>query len=401
MTHSVTEMMDAAVPAESERPLSIMQIVTCRGWSSDAWAAVALSLGLSGEGHRVLFLCRNVERGRTLAERIRREGVPEVAFIEASNSFHPLSYLQDLMYLRRLARERSVDIIHLHRGVEHWLAALAWPFGGAPSIVRSRHILEPVKNHLFNRWLYLRGTDSVIPVCEKILLGYQRLGPFPLEKFSVVMGGVDSASYRPSDNGASFRTEWGIPPQAWVVGVAGSLRMWMKGQDILLRAAARLGHEGKEPPWMVFIGKGEDLDNLKALSSALGLGDRAVFPGYVEKLAAAFAACDVLAFPSRRSEGTSRVLFEYLAAGRPVVASRVGCVEEIVRDGMEGILVPADDEAALAGALASLKEEPQAARKMGELARRRAKEEFDRRVMARRTVEIYRETVRSRRGLAQ
>ncbi len=401
MTHSVTQMVDAAVPAESERPLSIMQIVTCRGWSSDAWAAVALSLGLLGEGHRVLFLCRNVERGRTLADRIRREGVPEVDFIEASNSFHPLSYLQDLMYLRRLARERSVDIIHLHRGVEHWLAALAWPFGGGPSIVRSRHILQPVKSHLFNRWLYLRGTDSVIPVCEKIRLGYQRLGSFPLEKFSVVMGGVDSASYQPSDNGASFRTEWGIPPQAWVVGVAGSLRMWMKGQDILLRAAARLDHEGKEPPWMVFIGKGEDLDNLKALSSALGLEDRAVFPGYVEKLADAFSACDVLAFPSRRSEGTSRVLFEYLAAGKPVVASRVGCVEEIVRDGMEGILVPADDEAAFAGALASLKEKPQAARKMGESARRRAKEEFDRRVMARRTVEIYRETVRSRRGLAR
>ncbi|MEE9276578.1 MAG: glycosyltransferase, partial [bacterium] len=68
-----------------------------------------------------------------------------------------------------------------------------------------------------------------------------------------------------------------------------------------------------------------------------------------------------------------------------------GCVEEIVREGREGLLVPPEDEAALAGALARLRADPAAARAMGAAGRKRAEEEFDRRVMARRMVEIYRE----------
>ncbi|MEE9274116.1 MAG: glycosyltransferase family 4 protein [bacterium] len=383
-------------PEKAARPLSVVQVVTCRGWSSDAWASVALCLGLQSEGHRVLLVCREVDGGRRVAERARREGVREVDFIEASGNFRPASYLRDLKRLRALARERSADVIHLHRGMEHWLAAAAFLGKGGPALIRSRHILRPVRRHLFNRWLYRSGTDRVVTVCEKIREGYLAGGGFPPARFVTVMGGVDASAYAPEEEGAAFRKEWGIPPGAWLVGIAGNLGIWLKGQDVLLRAAARLAREGGDPPWVAVIGEGVDRGRLEALAAELGIAERTVFPGYLENLAGAFAACDALAFSSRRSEGTSRVLFEYLAAGRPVVASRVGCTDEIVREAKEGFLVPPEDEEALAGALARLRENPEAARVMGASARRRAEEEFDRRVMARRTVEIYRQAARDR-----
>ncbi len=182
--------------------------------------------------------------------------------------------------------------------------------------------------------------------------------------------------------------------------MAGSFRMWIKGQDMLLRAAARLAKEGGEAPWVMLIGKGEDMDKLKSLAQELGVSGRTAIVGYQESLARPLAACDALAFPSLRSEGTSRVLFECLASGRPVAASRVGCVDEIVRDGREGILVPPGDDAALARALAELRADPARARRMGESARRRAEVEFDRRVMAKRFVEIYRAAAREREAVA-
>ena len=384
----------------NDQPLSILQILTCRGWSSDAWAAVNLCLGLQEEGHRVLLLCRDVERGRAVADRARSEGVEEIGYIEASNNFRPASYLRDIGYLRALARERALDAVHVHRGVEHWIAAAAWPLGDGPALVRSRHIFSPVRRHAFNRWLYRRGTDRTVAVCDKIRAAYLTGGDFPQDRFVTVMGGVNAAAYNPAADGATFRRDWGIPPGAWVAGAAGSLRMWMKGQDVLLRAVARISPDVDDPPWALLIGKGEDMRNLKVLASELGISGRTVVTGYLGHLSEAFAACDVLAFPSMRSEGTSRVLFDCLAAGRPVVASRVGCTDEIVRADREGVLVPPGDDEALAAALSGLRADPDRARRMGESARRRAVEEFDRRVVARNMAAIYREAMNNRRAAA-
>lgn len=277
------------------------------------------------------------------------------------------------------------------------MAAAAWPRRNGPVVVRSRHIFHPVRRHMPNRWLYRRGTDRTVAVCKKIQAAYLEDGVFSLEQFAVVMGGVDASAYDPAADGAGFREEWGIPEDAWLVGAAGSLRLWMKGQDVLLRAVARMARRGGAPPWVMLIGKGEDMQELKELAAELGISRHTVVAGHQKSLAPAFAACNALAFPSIRSEGTSRVLFDCLASGRPVVASNVGCVEEIVRDGREGILVSPGDEVSLERALSRLRSDHISARRMGASARRRAVEEFDRRVVARAVADIYREAERQRR----
>jgi glycosyltransferase involved in cell wall biosynthesis len=236
-----------------------------------------------------------------------------------------------------------------------------------------------------------------VAVCKKIHAAYLEDGVFSLEQFAVVMGGVNASAYDPAADGAGFREEWGIPDDVWLIGVAGRLVTWIKGQDILLRAVAQMERKGGPAPWVMLMGKGHDLKKLEKLATELKISDRTVITGYLENLAPALAACNVLAFPSLRSEGTSRVLFDYLASGRPVVASAVGCVNEIVRDGREGILVPPGDEVSMERALSRLRSDHISARRMGASARRRAVEEFDRRVMARATVDIYREAARQRR----
>ncbi len=381
-------------PGEDARPLSVLQIMTCRGWSSDAWAAMGLTLGLQSHGHRVMMLCCGVGKGRAVAERIRAEGVEEVDCIEASGKFRPASHLRDVAKIKKLVKERKVDVVHAHRGMEHWLAAAAL-LGSArgPALVRSRHITQPVSRHLLNRWLYVRATDVTLPVSEEIRAGYMKGRAFSRASFRTVMGGVDASAYDPHATGAEFRDAWRIPREARVVGMAGSIDLWKKGHDVFLRAAARLVRE--DSVWVVVMGEGRNAGSLQRLATDLGVAEKVVFPGFLPRLGSGLAACDVLAFPSVGSEGTSRVLFDYLAAGRPVVASRVGCVEEIVRDGKEGILVPAGDENALCLGLETLLSDAGLAQSMGRSSRARAKREFDRGVMAHRVVEIYREVIRS------
>lgn len=399
MTARALRTSPTGLPKDEERPLSVLQIMTCRGWSSDAWAAMRLTLGLQAEGHRVMMLCRGVKGGREVAGRIRAAGVEEIDFIEASGNFRPASYLRDIAKIRKLAREREADVAHAHRGVEHWLAAAALRGRRGPALVRSRHILRPVSRHLLNRWLYASATDATVAVAEKIRKGYVEDGAFAGGSFFTVMGGADASGHDPGATGSAFRDSRGVPRGARLVGVAGSVLFRIKGQDVFLRAAARLIRE--KSLWAVVIGEGEDAGALKRLAADLGMEKRVVFTGFLPALSEALAACDVLAFPSVRSEGTSRALFDYLAAGRPVVASRVGCVDEIVRHEKEGLLVPPGDERALARGIEKLLSEPDLARSMGRSARARAEREFDQGVMARRVVEIYRELIRSRSAAAK
>lgn len=399
MTARALRTSPTGPPKNEERPLSVLQIMTCRGWSSDAWAAMRLTLGLQAEGHRVMMLCRGVEGGREVARRIRAAGVEEIDFIEASGNFRPASYLRDIAKIRKLAREREVDVAHAHRGVEHWLAAAALRGRRGPALVRSRHILRPVSRHLLNRWLYASATDATVAVAEKIRKGYVEDGAFAGGSFFTVMGGADASGHDPDATGSAFRDSWGVPRGARLVGVAGSVLFRIKGQDVFLRAAARLIRE--KSLRVVVIGEGEDAGALKRLAADLGVEKQVAFTGFLPVLSEALAACDVLAFPSVRSEGTSRALFDYLAAGRPVVASRVGCVDEIIRHEKEGLLVPPGDERALARGIEKLLSEPDLARSMGRSARARAEREFDQGVMARRVVEIYREILRSRSAAAK
>ena len=84
------ESLETAKPhasAAGDRPLSILQVVTCRGWSSDAWAAVNLCLGLQDEGHRVMLMCRGTGGGKAVANRAREEGVREVGLSKRATGF--------------------------------------------------------------------------------------------------------------------------------------------------------------------------------------------------------------------------------------------------------------------------------------------------------------------------
>ncbi len=373
--------------------LSILQVVSCRGWSSDAWLALSLTKGLQERGHRVVLLCRRGP-GARVAERAKAMGIREVGSLALPGNFKPHQYLEDIFTLKRLSKALSLDLIHVHRGVEHWLAAAALLGRRRPALVRSRHILLPVDRSPFNRWLYNRATDRVVAAAEAIREGYLKDGFFRAGKFVTIGGGVDTDAFRPDLDGLALRQTENLPHGVPLIGVVGSL-VHMKGQEYLIRAMGIL-KEGGYKALLLIIGQGGDEGKLRGLAQELGLGGHIHFMGFQPELPPLMAALDIGVFPSISSEGTSRVIFEHMAAGTPLVATDVGCVREIVRHEREGLLVPPRSPEALAASILKLLEEPAMRERMGGEARLRAEQEFSRGALSCRMEALYQEAMEER-----
>ncbi len=346
--------------------MRVLHLVSCRGWSSDAYWAARVSHELAQRGHEVTLGCRAGTEARVI-ERARREGVDDIVTFALQSGLRAAADAADLRRLSAwLAR---VDLVHVHRGKEHWLAALANRLSATPRpLVRTRHIVQAVRPHAANRWLYRRATRLTITVSEAIRRQYIAAGLVATERVVALPGGVAAERYAPRPADAELRRRFGAADGELLVGLVGGLRP-MKGHRVVVEAAARLAAE-RLPVHFVFVGRGNQEGPLREMLQRAGLGARITLTGFLDDLPAAMATLDVGLYVSFESEGMSRVVWEYLAAGCPLIASRVGVVPEALVDGDHALLVPAGDAAALARALRRLAGDGDLRRRLGEAGRR-------------------------------
>ena len=342
----------------------ILQIVSCRGWSSDAYWAARATVELERAGHEVALVCKRRSEARVI-RRARDEGVNRIETLHLAGGMRPVADLPDIRRLMQWLP--SARILHVHRGKEHWLAALAnrWSFSHRP-LVRTRHIVQPVRPHALNRWLYRRATDYVVTVTEAIRAQLVASGLVAAERVVAIPGGVDAGRFRPdaaSVRDGGLRARLGVPPGIPLVGLVSGFRV-MKGHQTVIDAAARLAAAGR-PFHLLLVGQGPFLPRVRAQIEAAGLAGHVSILGFVDDLPATMAGLDVALYAALESDGMSRVLFEYLACGVPVVASRVGVVVEVLEDGRTALLVPAGEPEPLAGAIARLLHDAALRRQLG------------------------------------
>ena len=350
--------------------MRVLQLVSCRGWSSDAYWAAGISAELERAGHDVTLVCKRGSESRVI-DRAREAGAGRIETLAFAGGVKPT----DVGDLRRLVGWLgAMDVVHVHRGKEHWLAALANRLSRTPRpLVRTRHIVQPVRPHVLNRWLYREATSLVVTVTEAIRRQYIAAELVPPERVVALPGGVDLLRFHPLLDGAAARRALGVVPDVPLIGLVSGLRV-MKGHQVAIDAAGRLAGAGRRFQ-MLFIGGGALESRIRQAIAAAGLASRITVLGFVPDLPAAMAALDLALYPAIESDGMSRVLFEYLATGKPVVASRVGVVPEVLEHGKTALLVPADDAGALAEAIDRLLDDAALGAKLGaagsELARSR------------------------------
>jgi glycosyltransferase involved in cell wall biosynthesis len=330
--------------------MKVLQMVSSRGWSSDAYWAARISAELEHAGHDVMLVCKRGSENRVI-QRARDVGVGQIETLGFASGVKPVADVRDLRRLIGWLGAR--DVVHVQRGKEHWLAAIANRMSRTPRpLVRTRHIVQPIRPHALNRWLYRTGTSLVVTVTEAIRRQCIAADLVPPERIVTLPGAVDLARFHPRLDGTATRRALGAPLDVPLIGLVGGLRV-MKGHQVAIEAARQLARAGHQFH-VLLIGQGALASTVQRTIRTAGLESRITLLGFVPDVGAAMAALDIALYCAIESDGMSRVLFEYLASGTPVVASRVGGVSELLVDSKTALLVPAGDAGALAHAIGRL-----------------------------------------------
>ena len=290
--------------------------------------------------------------------------------------------------LYRLLRRERVDVLHSHKFGSNLWGTIIGRLARVPVIVAHEHTWsyqgQPLRK-LADRIVIARGSSAFVAVSRedrRRMIEVEHIRP---EDTIFIPNGIPAP---PAASGGDVRAELGIPPGAPVIGTVSVLRP-QKALDVLLRAAKTL--VGEFPALRVLIaGEGDRRLALEDLTAELGLEETVMFLGVRTDVPDVLAALDV-AVSTSDFEGSPLSVMEYMEAARPIVATRVGGVPDLIDDGVHGRLVEPQDPAAFAEAVAELLRDPERARLMGERARERRRTEFDIDVMVRRLEELYEE----------
>jgi glycosyltransferase involved in cell wall biosynthesis len=223
------------------------------------------------------------------------------------------------------------------------------------------------------RWSWSR-VDCLLSVSTRLAERMAHDIGFPPERVRTIHNGVELARFTGRPSRADARAALGLPSDAPVVGTLGRL-VAVKDHATLLDAAARLSREGLNP-FVIIAGDGPLRRDTEERAVALGIAPRIRLLGHRKDVETVLAALDVFVLSSR-SEGLNNTILEAMAAGLPVVATRVGGADEMVIDGVTGLLVSPGSDEALAAALRRLLANAGQAAAMGRAGRARVERDFD------------------------
>jgi glycosyltransferase involved in cell wall biosynthesis len=364
--------------------LTILQLAANRWWTGSADPVIRLASGLRRRGHRVLL---GVVPGDRFEAKAREAGFEPIPGLRLQARFAPAATLGDVRHLRGLARAEGVDIIHCHHSHDHWVGLLvrsARGRGRPIPVVRTFHNFRSVRRDGLSRRFY-RRTAAAVAVSRQIEARCHEVG-FPPNRTFWIPGVADLRRFADPDP-LAIREEFKLGRAPVVVSV--SRLAPDRGHELLVAAFRQLLAAAPEAR-LLLVGKGEARARLEQRVAEHGLGERVIFTGYRDRdLPAVLAAADCFALMAAGSDESCRAALEAMAAGRPVVARRVGALPETVVHGKTGLLVDDDRPESIAAALQTILGDPERARAMGRAARERVETEFSPERAAAATEAVY------------
>jgi glycosyltransferase involved in cell wall biosynthesis len=382
------------------RPLSILHLLSSRWQTGTAASVLALAQGLLERRQQVIL---GAPAGSQVEELARKAGVPVLEGLRLDPHFHPSSWLQDVRTLGAFLRRTPVDVLHTHLSHDHWLAlsAVTLVLAGrrrVPIQVRTVHSLRPPRS-LSNRWLFRHGVAHLIAESSTLQRDLAEKLGISSTRVSAVAGAVDSQRFHPGLSGACIRRQLGMSATTPLVGIVARLAA-SRGHLTLVEAFAQV-HTAIPAARLLIIGKGEFRPHIERRIHELGLADAVVFAGHREDdLPEVLAALDVFVLLAPGSEGSCRAVLEAMAAGKAVVATRVGALQDIVLDGETGLLIAPQAHSALAHAISRLLRAPDQARQMGLRGRQRSEYVFSRQRQIAAVLQLYRQLHASQHRLS-
>ncbi|MGE5481780.1 MAG: glycosyltransferase family 4 protein [Bacteroidota bacterium] len=318
-----------------------------------------------------------------LAERFAAEGIPHLTFPRFDRDLW--GGLRAFRRVMRELRQQGTELYHVHAGIE--LLLLTRLLGGRPLVYTIHGFFGPSAptDYRLAAFVANRVADRVICVSQVEREKLVSLG-LDAAKTTVIWNGVPEPRTPEPAEVAAFRQRFGLAPDRPLIGAIGRLEK-QKGLEYLVDACALVKSGGLDPR-LLLVGDGRERPALEQQARTLGVD--VVFAGFLgeRERDAALAAIDVFVMPSL-GEALPLALIEAMGAGKAIVATPVGGIPEIIRDGQTGYLVPPGDAQALAERLAELGQDSGQRQQMGREARHFFQERLTHRATAERTEDAY------------
>jgi glycosyltransferase involved in cell wall biosynthesis len=368
-------------------PIRVLRVIARLNVGGPALHVAYLSAGLQERGYETTLVAGELARGEeSMAAVAEGRGVEVLAVSELHREVSPVRDLVAAFRLAGLIRKLRPHVVHTHTAKAGAVGRVAVLLSGVrprPIVVHTfhGHVLRgyfgPLQESGFRllERLLARGTDALVAVSPQVRDDLVGLGVAPADRFVVVRLGIELEERVGGDGDARSRARrlLGVPDDRFLVGWMGRMTAVKRTDDVLL-AFKELRDRGVDAG-LCLVGDGPDRDGLEERAYELGIARHLFSLGYQDAVADWYAAFDVLILPSA-NEGTPVSVIEALAARRPVVATDVGGVSDVVRDGVDGFLVEAGDTSALAERLATLAGDEALRTRMGEAGRERVLQRY-------------------------
>ena len=306
-------------------------------------------------------------------------------------SFHGLA---QLVRICRLAKREKTDIVHTFFEKSEVMGWLTARLAGIPIWITSRRDLGFKRKKIYHTIFRFTSKDcnKCVAVCQAVKDQVVRQEKLDSKKIEVIYNGLAFNSYRIPDKEKTLKNEPRIDDHKLLVGMIANFNFEIKGHRYFLEAAKILL---KKIPEIEFLltGDGHLRKQYEEMARQLGIEQKVHFLGKRNDIPSIMSVLSVSVLSST-SEGLSNVILESMAAGKPVVATRVGGNPELVIDGITGYLVPPADPRAMAEVIASLLQNPDKAMAMGVAGKKLVEEKFTIETMVKSYEDLYKSLIR-------
>jgi glycosyltransferase involved in cell wall biosynthesis/ribosomal protein S18 acetylase RimI-like enzyme len=339
---------------------------------------------------------------------LEADGIRHIAWPHVTRAWNPAADARAFFELLRILRVERFDLVHTHTPKAGVMGRIAARLARVPCVVSSIHGLYAMPDDRLAKRISVLAlermaayfSDLELYANEEDLAWARRIGVVSPSKSRSLDNGVDLRRFDPStvpaDRLAALRKDLGIPQSALVVGAVGRL-VAEKGYRELFTAAREVRSVFPDTQFVVL--GAPDHDKADAIGSAEMERARkdVIFTGWVEDVRDLLALMDVFVLPSWR-EGQPLSVIEAAAMGKPLIVTDIRGCREIVRDGVEGLLVPPRNAQRLAAAIERLVESAALRERLGRAARSTALERFDEKKIAEKLIVQYKKLL-SRKGI--
>lgn len=341
--------------------------------NATAYYGLTLAYGLKNEGHDVWF---GTDRAAPACSAAEEKGI--TLFQINLNEKNPLGILREIKRLASFIKMEKIEIVNTLSPPGHLFHYLAKLFFGIRiPIVRSCCDERKPQANFINKLLYRKNVDSLVFTCKSNLERYRDILKFSKERAEVIYPAIDIEMFDKNKPPHELRSKFNIDQESQIVGHVARLSP-EKGHKYFLEAASKVSKEIKNVHFVI-VGKEEQIsiDSLMKIAESFDIKDRVHFTGFYPDPRGIMEEFSVGVITSRFSETVSRAALEYFSSGKPVIATDVNILSEIIEPDYNGYFYDIDDVEGMAAGIVDLLKNEEKLRDFGKNARKSVEKNYN------------------------